>query len=174
MSAPLIVCAMMGAEDFAWADALRMAYFPPERNVLRAHLTLFHHIAPSLEEELCRRLKAAARQAPPKASLASVLNLGRGVAYRIESPELLDVRERLAEAFWDTLIPQDRAPWRPHITIQNKMKPEVARTLLARLSADFAPRSFEITGLGIYRYLGGPWAPVAGWRFGLGHRMLLP
>ncbi|RZL99804.1 MAG: 2'-5' RNA ligase family protein, partial [Sphingomonas sp.] len=47
-AAPIIVTAVFGAEDFAWADGLRRAHFPPDRNIVPAHLTLFHHLAPSL------------------------------------------------------------------------------------------------------------------------------
>jgi 2'-5' RNA ligase superfamily len=164
----------MGAEDFAWADGLRRAHFPPDRNVLRAHITLFHHIAPSLEPELCQRLKALARRPAPTATLAGLINLGGGVAYRIDSPCLCEMRTELVDAFWDTLIPQDRAPWRAHVTIQNKAKPAAARALLDALSQDFAPRPFVISGLGVYRYLGGPWDAVGAWRFGNGHRMSSP
>ena len=46
MSGALIVTAAMGAEDFAWLDRQRRAYFPPERNQLSAHLTMFHALPP--------------------------------------------------------------------------------------------------------------------------------
>jgi 2'-5' RNA ligase superfamily len=164
----------MGADDFAWADGLRRTHFPPERNVLRAHLTMFHHIAPSLENELCQRLIEATRQPAPKATLAGVLNLGRGVAYRVESMALESIRHDLAEAFLTMLIPQDRAPWRAHVTVQNKVDPAAAKALLTSLSIVFAPRPFVISGLAVYRYMGGPWAPVGAWRFGNGHRMSSP
>ena len=36
-----------GREDQAAFDRLRTAHFPPERNQLAAHLTLFHHLPPS-------------------------------------------------------------------------------------------------------------------------------
>jgi 2'-5' RNA ligase superfamily len=173
-SAPLIVTALMGPEDFNWADGLRRAHFPPERNVLRAHLTMFHHIAPSLEAELLSAVKRLAKAAPPSARLAAPYSLGGGVAYRIDSSDLCGIRELLAEQFWDALIPQDRAPWRPHITVQNKVKADQARALLAALSNTFTPRHFEIAGLAVFRYLGGPWEPVGAWRFGVGHQMRPP
>jgi 2'-5' RNA ligase len=165
---------LLGNADFAWLDELRQKYFPPERNVLRAHLTMFHHIAPSLEDELCRRLRAAAHQPVPDARVTGLINLGQGVAYAIESPALAAIRESLAEAFWDTLMPQDRAPWRPHVTIQNKVKPHKARSLLDAQRASFRPKSLEIAGLAVFRYLGGPWGPVGAWRFGNGHAMKPP
>ncbi len=164
----------MGPADFNWADDLRRAHFPPERNVLRAHLTMFHHIAPSLEGELVAALKRLTKAAPPRAMLAAPYSLGGGVAYRIDSSELCAVRDALAEQFWDGLIPQDRAPWRPHITVQNKVKANQARALLTTLSHAFAPRPFDIAGLAVFRYLGGPWEAVGAWRFGQGHQMRPP
>ena len=56
MNAPIIVSAEFGAADFARLDGLRRAHFPPARNVLPAHLTLFHHLPPSLETEIDARV----------------------------------------------------------------------------------------------------------------------
>jgi hypothetical protein len=135
---------------------------------------MFHHLAPSLEDELCRRLKAAARHPVPDARIAGLINLGQGVAYAIESRALAALRESLAEAFRDTLMPQDRARWRPHVTIQNKVKPHQARALLDELRASFLPKPLDVAGLAVFRYLGGPWEPVGAWRFGNGHTMKPP
>ena len=49
--APLIVTAELPADVMAWADGLRRAHFPPERNQVRAHVTLFHALPPWLEGE---------------------------------------------------------------------------------------------------------------------------
>lgn len=158
---------MLGARDFAWADGLRRTHFPPERNVLSAHLTLFHHIMPSLEAELKERLKRETRGAPPpRARLVGLMNLGRGVAFRVESDELAAIRARLADAFHGLLTPQDAAGWRPHITVQNKVDPKVAKATLAELSAGFTPRPLEITGLAAWWYRGGPWEGISEHRFG--------
>ena len=172
--APIIVTALLGAADFAWADALRRAHFPAERNVLRAHLTLFHHLPPSAERELRDALRDECRAAAPVARLASLISLGRGVAYRIESVELAAIRARLADRFDTLLIPQDRAGWRAHITVQNKVDPAVARVLLAELSADFAPRPLALAGLAAWWYRGGPWEAIGAWRFGGGHAVVPP
>ena len=159
--APIIVTALIGAPDFAWLDDLRRRHFPPERNFLRAHLTLFHHLPPSLAPELKARLAEAARAAPPPARLAGLMNLGKGVAYRVDSPALAALRARLAEAFAPLLTPQDAGGWRAHITVQNKVPPEAARALLAELAAGFAPRPLAIAGLAAWWYRGGPWEPLS-------------
>lgn len=164
-AAPIILTALLGDADLAWLDAQRRAYFPPERNHLQAHLTMFHHLPPSIEREVLNALKAAVQGAPPAARITSLINLGRGVAYRIESEGLADIRAQLAGRFETLLTPQDAAPWRPHITIQNKVAPEQARALLTELSASFTPRPLKIAGLAAHWYRGGPWELLARYKF---------
>ena len=165
--APIIVTALLGAADSAWAEGLRRAHFPPERNLVPAHVTLFHQLAPSLEAELRRRLSAATRGVPaPEARLAGVLFLGQGVAYRIDSPGLAIIRAELADAFGGMLIPQDRAGWRAHVTIQNKAAPATAKALFDHLSGDFRPRPIAVAGLAAWRYRGGPWEALSRHMFG--------
>jgi hypothetical protein len=160
--APIIVTALFGAADAAWLNGLRQRHFPPERNHLDAHLTMFHHIAPDLATELRQRLNAETRGLPaPAARLAGVMSLGRGTAFRIESPELEAIRARLADAFRGMLMPQDQAGWRPHVTVQNKVEPAAARALKAELEAGFAPRPIAIVALGAWWYRGGPWEPLS-------------
>jgi hypothetical protein len=155
--APIIVTALMGAADFAWADGLRRAHFPPERNWLGAHITLFHHLPPSALGEVAGRLKRLGAGPRPTARLTDVMLLGRGVAYRVESPELLAMRAELADAFAGMLTPQDQAKPRLHITIQNKVTPDAAKALADKLRADFRPRPLAIAGLAAWHYRGGPW-----------------
>ncbi|ABF52166.1 hypothetical protein Sala_0445 [Sphingopyxis alaskensis RB2256] len=157
-AAPIIVTASMGAADQRRFDALRAAHFPPERNHLAAHVTLFHQLPPSCLDELARLLRRIAADTPPPAAmLREVYLLGRGVAFRIDSPDLLAIRERIADHFWGMLTAQDRGTPRLHITVQNKATTAAARALLAALAADFRPRSLTIAGLAAYHYRGGPW-----------------
>ena len=80
MSAPLIVTVELAAADMAWLDALRRRHFPPERNQLAAHCTMFHAIPAMLEEELRQRLAGlAADLPPPRTMLAGLMDLGAGV-----------------------------------------------------------------------------------------------
>ncbi len=164
--APIIVIATMGAADQAWANNLRSLHFPPERNFLDAHITLFHHLPPSSLGELTTRIASLTKEYPaPIAHISGVINLGRGVAFRVECPEILAVREDLADAFHGMLTPQDMAKPRLHITVQNKVEPAKARALTAQLEATFVPRSLLITGLCAFHYRGGPWSPIAQWKF---------
>ena len=160
--APIIVSALFGRADQAWLDGLRREHFPPERNQLDAHLTLFHHLPPSAAPELKRRLTEATRGVrAPQARVGGLMSLGRGVAFRIESPELVRLRAELADAFGGLLTPQDAGGWRPHVTIQNKVQPAVAKLLLGQLSRSFVPRDVEVAGLAAWWYRGGPWEPLS-------------
>lgn len=164
--APIIVTARFGRHDQAWFNALRREHYPPDRNVLDAHLTLFHHLAPSLLDELKNRLQHETRGIrAPHARVTGLMHLGRGVAYRIESPELSAIRERLREAFATMLMPQDAGGWRPHVTVQNKVSPSLAKSVLDALSGNFAPRSLEIVGLTAWFYRGGPWEAISHYNF---------
>ena len=172
--APLIVTALLGAADLAWADALRRAHFPPERNRLRAHLTLFHHLPPSAHDELAGLLRDLAREGVPTARLSAILSLGRGVAFAVESAGLHAIRAAIADRFDLLLTPQDRVPWRPHITVQNKVHPALALSLLEDLRRDFVPRPLVLAGLALWHYRGGPWQSAGAWAFGTGHRIATP
>lgn len=165
MSGALIVTAEPGPGDFGWLEGLRRRHFPPERNQLPAHLTMFHALPPSAESEARTRLAVFAKAAPPHAMVAGLMDLGGGVAFRIVSDELDAIRGELAEIFHGLLSAQDGAGWRPHVTIQNKVAPKVARALREELERGFAPRPLAIAGLGLHRYLGGPWERLAIYKF---------
>ena len=157
-NAPLVVTALFGRQDQAWFEQLRREHYPPERNQVPAHLTLFHHLPPSIADELKHRLAQETRGVrAPRAKVTGLIALGGGVAYRIDSLELMAIREGLVEAFAGLLAPQDAGRWRPHVTIQNKVRPVLARTVMAALARDFAPREVEIAGLASWWYRGGPW-----------------
>lgn len=164
-SAPIILSAEMGAADQAWADGLRRAHFPPERNHLPAHITLFHHLPPSCAAEVLGELARLARDRAPAARIDRLLSLGRGVALHVHSPDLLAMREDMAERFAGLLTPQDSARPRLHITVQNKVTAAQARETLALLERDFAPRPLVIAGLAAWYYRGGPWELIRRVRF---------
>ena len=152
----LILTLELDADSFAWLNGLRQQHFPPERNVLSAHLTLFH----KLDQTRVESMKAVLRQdlSPLLLTFSGLRSLGGGVAVVVESPELLALRARLAAAAAGHLTPQDRQGFRPHVTIQNKVTAADARNLLTTLEQDFVPRIGQGISLQVWRYLGGPWA----------------
>ncbi|MBV8687912.1 MAG: 2'-5' RNA ligase family protein [Alphaproteobacteria bacterium] len=164
-AAPLIVTALFGDGDNGWLQELRRVHYPPDRNRVPAHLTLFHQLPPSAEGELHRRLAAYAAAPPPRAAIAGLMDLGGGTALRIASEELADMRYELALGLSGLLTPQDRAPWTPHVTIQNKVEPKEARRLQQMLRGRFEGRPLTLRGLATWRYLDGPWEQAKHWTF---------
>jgi hypothetical protein len=165
MAGALIVTAELGVEDFAWLQSLRRKHYPADRNHVPAHLTIFHALPPSAEAEARSRLSRAVMAPAPAAHLEGLMDLGGGVAFRVVSPDLDRIRQELVDAFHGMLGPQDRGSWRPHITIQNKVAPKVARALIASLERDFRPRPLAIRGVRLHRYADGPWEKVAAYAF---------
>jgi len=161
----LIVTAEIAQRDFSWIEGLRRAHYPPERNRVPAHLTVFHSLPPSAESELRGRLSRAVRGPAPAASIEGLMDLGGGVAFRIVSPDLERIRDELAAGLRGLLSAQDGGGWRPHVTIQNKVAPKVARALKQSLERSFEPRPLAIAGFGLHRYLGGPWERIAVYPF---------
>ena len=166
MTAPLIVTAELPGHLQAWADGLRRAHYPAERNHVAAHVTLFHALPPSCEDEVRERLATAARRCSPiPARLDGVTALRGGTALGIASPTMLTLRADLAERFSGLLTPQDVPEPRLHVTVQNKVSACEAKAFQAELAATFRPRDFRFTGLALHRYRDGPWEFVKRWSF---------
>ena len=161
MAGALIVRGELGPADFAWLDGLRRTHYPSERNRLPAHLTLFYALPPSSQDELRSRLSQLARVKQAHASIQGLMDLGGGVAFRVISPELDRIRDELSHDLRGLVGAQDTGGWRPHVTIQNKVAPKIARDLIADLQREFRPRPLAISGLGLHRYLDGPWEKLA-------------
>ena len=66
--APILVTATFAPGDDGWLQELRRAHYPPALNRVPAHLTLFRLLPPSAEGELGRRLAAAVKAPPPRAT----------------------------------------------------------------------------------------------------------
>ncbi|MFA4952390.1 2'-5' RNA ligase family protein [Brevundimonas sp.] len=163
---PLIVTAALDDGAFAWFEDLRQSHFPRLRNKVPAHLTLFHALPGEHEREVARTLKAACqRRSAFPLDVRGPWSLGRGVAYKLASSDLEGLRKELAESFSPWLTRQDSSPYRPHITVQNKVEPDEARLLLETLQLEFEPFQIFAEGLMLWRYLGGPWALVERFEF---------
>jgi 2'-5' RNA ligase len=157
-SAPLILTLAMDERSFAFFEAQRRRHFPPGRNFIPAHLTLFHKLPGERQDAIIDDLVAVARtQARFPLHVSGVRSLGRGVAYTLRSPNLAELRQGLAARWKPWLAPQDRQKHQPHVTVQNKVDPEAARSLLAAIQVDFAPFVVTAEGLSLWRYLDGPW-----------------
>ncbi|MCB2379015.1 2'-5' RNA ligase family protein [Hymenobacter sp. BT635] len=156
--APLILTLALDELTSRFFNELRRDHFPPARNFLAAHLTLFHHL-PGTERAAIEQVLAAYVRKQPSLVLqvSGVQFLGQGVAYRVESEALEALHRDLQQQWWPQLTPQDQQRRRPHVTVQNKVQPEVARALHQELATDFTPFAATGTGLQLWAYRNGPW-----------------
>lgn len=160
MSAPLVVTLALDDVSQARLQALRDAHFPPDRNVVPAHVSLFHSLPGEQLGQVLDDVRAVADRPPLEVQVIGVRSLGRGSALVLESPELPAVRAALAQRWEHWLTRQDQQRFSPHVTVQNKVEPVQARELVSSLQAGFKPWSMVGTGVQLWRYLGGPWEPV--------------
>lgn len=154
---PLLIVAELPAEIFAWADGLRREHYPPTRNRLGAHVTLFHGLPPSAGPAVAALMADLARQAPPEAEVSGIMDLGGGTAFAVESPELVEMHAEMAERLHGLTQQKDARSFRPHITVQNKVPRADARALQARLRPLPLRCAFRFRGLGLYAWTGEIW-----------------
>ena len=162
MNSALILTAAMDNESFERFDALRVQHFPPERNFIPAHITLFHALPVSQQEKIFDIVQLLCnRTATIEGSAKKLRKLGAGVAYDIEAPQLVALHGMLKDTFGGAVSGQDRLPFQPHVTIQNKVDPAVARALFESMQAEHKPFPVDIVGIELWLYMGGPWQHVA-------------
>lgn len=149
-----ILTARIDTQSQDFFDKMREQHFPKERNLLNAHLTLFHKLPDNID--ILQTLEKCDVKST-KATVSNLKNIGHGVAYFIDCPELELLHQRLKKEFLHHLNPQDIQSIRLHITIQNKVRPEEARALLHELNQSFQPFEILIQGLDLWHYLDGPW-----------------
>jgi 2'-5' RNA ligase len=157
---PLVLTLEVDDDAQRRLQALRSAHFPPDRDVVPAHVSLFHALPGDALATVLDDVRAVTQRAPFGVDVTGVRSLGRGTALVLSSPDLLAVRTDLAACWEPWLSRQDRQRFAPHVTIQNKVEPGQARELLDRLRGGFQPWRMTATGLRVWRYLGGPWGPV--------------
>ena len=157
-----IVTLNVDPESQARFETLRRMHFPPERNVVPAHVTLFHALPASVGDLLEQN---AAQQHSFVIKWTGVRFLGRGVAYSADAPELIALHRRLAALFDEHLNAQDRQSFRPHLVVQNKATAERARALQTELERQPLPETSWATGLNWWEYLGGSWRLLRAFEF---------
>lgn len=157
MQTPLILTVQLDEKSQLFFNQKRKQYFPPERNFLDAHLTLFHHL-PDDEEIIINSIERhSAKQKSFVLQITEVKSIGKGVAYKIESNELISLHKKLQKEWAEYLTTQDRQGLWPHITIQNKVTAEEAKETLEKEKNNFSPFAAQAEGFTLWRYLNGPW-----------------
>lgn len=165
---PLILTLTLDADSQAFFDEQRRLYFPPRINYLGAHLTLFHALPGAEYAAIAADVAAAAAGQPTPLPLqvTGLKFMGRGVMYTLENAVLPTLHRHLQRQWEPWLTPQDKQGLRPHITVQNKVDPAVARALHEELAAGFQPFAAQGTGLALWAYKGGPWELKQHFMFG--------
>jgi 2'-5' RNA ligase len=162
----LILTLRFDEATFDRLDGLRRTYFPPERNVVPAHVTLFHDLPGDFLADISMTLAEVCEQTPLfVVKLPRLRFLGAGVAVEVDSPELSRLRKTLASGWAAWLTPQDRQPFKPHVTLQNKVTPDVARRTFEFLSGGWESQTAGGVGLTLWHYRGGPWELAADFAF---------
>jgi len=163
---PHIVLAVLPDAVQARLDALRRTHYPPERNRVPAHCTLFHAIPGMVSAELIQHLAALTAQTPPpRACIDRVIDLDSGTALGVLSPDLVVLRDGVADHFHGLLTGGDAVPLRLHVTIQNKVDRPTARALQRALGTSWRAVDTVIPALAVHRVVDGAWLPVGTWRF---------
>jgi 2'-5' RNA ligase len=165
-ASPLVLTLKLDQTTFSYFDQLRQQHFPSEKNVLHAHITLFHALPGEQKSSIQETLHRFCAHTPMMSLTFPKLRfLGQGVAVDVACAELLQLRQHLAEHWNSWLTRQDQQGYRPHITIQNKTTAKEAQQLYHQLASEWQP--FEGTGEGLllWYYRGGPWEQVQEFAF---------
>ncbi len=154
---PLVLTLLFESGVQAYFDTLRKEHYPPGQNRIQAHLTLFHALPGSEEAGILHVLRGLSEGLAMQLEVTSLMKLGGGVAFRIQSAALRSIHTRLQQRWQPWLTAQDRQGFRPHVVIQNKVDPSIAAALYAKLAPAFQPFACTAAGLILWRYMGGPW-----------------
>jgi len=155
--APYIITLQLHPEAMAFFQQLRREYYPANR--VKAHLTLFYRL-PADDNRVLTSLAAITARAPFTMQVSGLQPYPNGLAYTLVSPELLALHQTLREEWSPWLIPRDREPLRPHITIMNNVTAFKAQRIHEKLKTDFQPFEVQATGISSWRFRKGPWEPV--------------
>jgi 2'-5' RNA ligase len=154
---PRVVTLRLDRDTQQRLDALRTSLFPAGRTRVGAHVTLFHAVPEPRHEDLLDACRVACARAPFRVVLGTPYSLGRGVALPVEAAQLPQVHATLRRALEASLTRQDAQPFRPHVTVQNKVTADVARTTLADLTASHAAVEAQALALDVWAYDDRPW-----------------
>ena len=156
-SSSFVLTLEMDGESFAVLDDLRRRHYAPERNLVPAHITLFSSLPTGRSREIKALLnKVASSKRPIDIAASEPKMLERGVAIFLSSPQLSALHDELAREWSPWLDEEERAGFRPHVTIQTTENETEARNTLRTLRAVPLPRIRGV-GLHLWRYRGGPW-----------------
>ena len=149
------------SRSFARLAAERERHFPPARNFIQVHVTLFQQLADHAHLRLLADLAAEASTVPVLTFEATgIVDFGGGAAIEVACPSARELQTRLRRRWSDILTPGDDRPRQLHVTVQNKVYRDTARKTQAALRAGFTPWQGLFDRLLLWHYRGGPWEPA--------------
>ncbi|WP_133396832.1 2'-5' RNA ligase family protein [Palleronia sediminis] len=154
----LILTLGFDAPSFARLEPLRQRHFPPARNFIPVHVTLFQQLpSDAIARVLADLAAAAARHAPLPFAATGIVDFGGGAAVALDCPPARALHCDLRDAWRDMLSTSDDRARKLHATVQNKVDRDTARATQAQLRAGFTPWSGVFDALRLWHYRGGPW-----------------
>lgn len=162
--APLILTLLTDEISGQYFNRLRSLHYPKYCNYVEAHLTLFHKL-PADKAIIRNTLIEVCKRGPIQLEVTGLKSMGTGVAFEIQSPELINLHKILQRKFSPFLIKKDRHTLWPHITVQNKVTAFKASQTLALLEKDFELFSVDGIGIGVWLYRGKRWEKKEEYRF---------
>jgi len=142
----------------------RQQFFPKKRNLIPAHISVFHTLPEEQFAAIDKRLALITQeQCCIPFAISGIRFLGNGNAYSLSFDESIFLALRNDWMRW--LTNQDKHKWQPHVTIQNKVSGVDAHLLNKQLVHDFKPSFGMLIKLNLWRYLDGPWEFIKSYAF---------
>lgn len=160
----IIVTLALDEEMIVYFNRLRQLYYPKHCNYLDAHLTLFHKL-PYPNTSILDTIETICNCPTFYVQIASLKNMGKGVAFEILSEELSALHQKMQIALDAYLIKKDRQVLWPHITIQNKVSVFKAAGTFNTLQQNFEPFNIKAIGIDVWLYLSGHWQKLSTYNF---------
>lgn len=139
---------------------LRKKYFPPKLLKVTAHISLFRALPgsrlPTIQEDIAH---VASKTHPFPIHAQHPFRMAHGVGVGVTGLEPAErLFGKLQTKWWEFLSQQDRAGFRAHYTLMNKVDDEqVVLKCLEDLKRDFRGSSGMVCGVALWRYDKGWW-----------------
>ncbi len=153
---PLVITLKIDETSQEFFNEQRKKYFPAYCNYVEAHITLFHKL-PSNKIEIDEVLEKFSKRKSFQLDINNPVLQSNGIAYEIESEELLQIHKDMQERLSKFLIRNDRNKLWPHITIQSKVTAYKAFKTHADLLYTLKPLSAKAVGFSCWYYVKGYW-----------------
>lgn len=164
---PFIVCLKMDRLSFERLSAWRKLYFPPERNFLDAHLTLYHRLPFPAHEIIRDALRnLTMRRESFVLTFEQIVHHQLFLGIKLATPEVVQLKKELDRDLTLWLAPQDRQTIVPHVTVSNNGQLEAVDRAKEELEKTFVPWQGRAEGLQLFRYRRGPWEWLEDFSFG--------